>query len=126
MEMELAVADRSTDQSVTVLDSPTADSRRPCREIVPATERRSTNALRMRYRPSSSRRELKNISRGREGRIGGFPGGRASADFGVVRVPRMTRFYSPEQGPVFRRKRVGRMGSAKTAVECRKHLFCFI
>jgi hypothetical protein len=74
MEMELAVADRSTDQSVTVLDSPTADSRRPCREIVPATERRSTNALRMRYRPSSSRQESENISRGREGESGGSVG----------------------------------------------------
>jgi hypothetical protein len=74
MEMELAVADRSTDQSVTILDSATADHRRPCREIVPATERRSTNALRMRYQPSSSRQESENISRGREGRIGVFPG----------------------------------------------------
>jgi hypothetical protein len=74
MEMELAVADRSTDQSVSVLDSATADSRRPCRSLVPATERRSTNALRMRYQPSSSLREIKNVSRGREGRIGVFPG----------------------------------------------------
>jgi hypothetical protein len=74
MEMELPVADRSTDQSVTLLDGGIGDVRRPavrlCRQQNDAQQMPYECVINLVVRCG----EIKNVSRGREGRIGVFPG----------------------------------------------------